>query len=238
MLTGEYLISGVALGIGKAALQSIMEPLLSLEQLWDGAILNKLTFLVAAAEADVAPGASRWVAELRRADAWEGPRAVAMRQMAEGFEFREGRAAVQSFQTAAAHFDELDVGWWAARAWLAAGEAGDNGEAVADLERARLMFESMGAPGWRERTEAGLRDRGQRWSSRGHGTAGAPSAREVEVMRELSAGRSNAQIAERLVLSENTVARHLTRIYRKLGASGRASAIDASRDLLGGDVGG
>ena len=58
------------------------------------------------------------------------------------------------------------------------------------------------------------------------------------VMRELASGRSNAQIAKRLVLSENTVARHLTRIYRKLGASGRAEAIDASCDLLCGDVGG
>ena len=38
------------------------------------------------------------------------------------------------------------------------------------------------------------------------------SDREEEVLRELRAGRSNAQIAQRMVLSENTVARHLTRI--------------------------
>ncbi len=42
------------------------------------------------------------------------------------------------------------------------------------------------------------------------------TAREVEVLRLVAAGRSNAQIAAELVLSEKTVARHLSNIFGKL----------------------
>jgi DNA-binding NarL/FixJ family response regulator len=130
------------------------------------------------------------------------------------------------------------VGWWAARAFLAAGEADDSDEGIADLLRARVAFEEMGASGWRERAESALRDRGVRWSSRRLDSQGLLSARELEVVRHLTAGYSNAAIAERLVLSENTVARHLTRIYRKLGVSSRVDAVIASRELVGGDADG
>jgi len=48
--------------------------------------------------------------------------------------------------------------------------------------------------------------------------------REVEVLRLVAAGRSNHEIAEDLVLSERTVARHITNIYGKTGANSRADA--------------
>ena len=72
-----------------------------------------------------------------------------------------------------------------------------------------------GCTGWQERAEDLLRQRGRRWSrGRSDQTVNGAglSDREEEVLRELRAGRSNAQIAQRMVLSENTVARHLTRI--------------------------
>lgn len=50
------------------------------------------------------------------------------------------------------------------------------------------------------------------------------SSREVEVLRLLAAGRSNAQIAEELVISLNTVNRHVSNIYAKTGAANRAEA--------------
>jgi DNA-binding CsgD family transcriptional regulator/pimeloyl-ACP methyl ester carboxylesterase len=48
--------------------------------------------------------------------------------------------------------------------------------------------------------------------------------REVEVLRLVAAGRSNREIAEGLVLSERTVARHVTNIYGKTNAGSRAEA--------------
>jgi pimeloyl-ACP methyl ester carboxylesterase/DNA-binding CsgD family transcriptional regulator len=57
----------------------------------------------------------------------------------------------------------------------------------------------------------------------GSGAAGL-SAREVEVLRLLAAGRSNAQIAEELVISQNTVIRHVSNIFAKVGAANRAEA--------------
>jgi non-specific serine/threonine protein kinase len=50
------------------------------------------------------------------------------------------------------------------------------------------------------------------------------TAREVEVLRLLAHGQSNRQIAEELVVSVYTVARHLVNIYAKIGARGRADA--------------
>ncbi len=54
---------------------------------------------------------------------------------------------------------------------------------------------------------------------------GGLSAREVEVLRLLAAGLPNAEIAERLFLSEHTIRAHLRRIYSKLGLTTRAEAI-------------
>jgi DNA-binding NarL/FixJ family response regulator len=48
--------------------------------------------------------------------------------------------------------------------------------------------------------------------------------REVEVLRLVAGGESNAEIAHRLGLSVHTVERHAANVYRKLGARGRADA--------------
>jgi DNA-binding NarL/FixJ family response regulator len=44
------------------------------------------------------------------------------------------------------------------------------------------------------------------------------------VLAHLAAGRSNREIAEKLVLSPHTVARHVEHIYAKLGVSNRTAA--------------
>ena len=50
------------------------------------------------------------------------------------------------------------------------------------------------------------------------------SAREAEVLRLLAAGKCNAQIAEELVISQNTVIRHVSNIFAKIGAENRTEA--------------
>jgi DNA-binding CsgD family transcriptional regulator len=47
--------------------------------------------------------------------------------------------------------------------------------------------------------------------------------REVELLRLIAAGRSNAEIAAALVLSIRTVERHITNIYAKVGAYGKVA---------------
>ncbi|MBA2682379.1 MAG: response regulator transcription factor [Ktedonobacteraceae bacterium] len=51
------------------------------------------------------------------------------------------------------------------------------------------------------------------------------SPREVEVVRLAAQGLSNRKIAEKLVISERTVACHLASIFNKTGADNRAAAV-------------
>jgi DNA-binding NarL/FixJ family response regulator len=53
---------------------------------------------------------------------------------------------------------------------------------------------------------------------------GELSPREREVLRLIAAGESNGQIAARLGVSINTVERHVSNLYRKIEARGRADA--------------
>jgi DNA-binding CsgD family transcriptional regulator len=48
--------------------------------------------------------------------------------------------------------------------------------------------------------------------------------REIEVLRRIAAGRSNREIADELSLSVRTVERHITNLYGKINARGRADA--------------
>jgi DNA-binding NarL/FixJ family response regulator len=48
--------------------------------------------------------------------------------------------------------------------------------------------------------------------------------RELDVLKLVAQGLSNMGIAQRLVLSEHTVHRHLANILRKLGLSSRVAA--------------
>jgi DNA-binding NarL/FixJ family response regulator len=50
------------------------------------------------------------------------------------------------------------------------------------------------------------------------------TTREVEVLRLVAHGMSDAQAAERLVVSQRTIHSHLRSIYRKLGVESRSAA--------------
>jgi Response regulator containing a CheY-like receiver domain and an HTH DNA-binding domain len=52
--------------------------------------------------------------------------------------------------------------------------------------------------------------------------------RELQVLRGMSEGRSNAEIGRQLFVSEDTVKTHARRLFRKLGARDRAHAVAAA----------
>jgi DNA-binding NarL/FixJ family response regulator len=51
------------------------------------------------------------------------------------------------------------------------------------------------------------------------------SDRELQVMRLVAEGLNNAQIGTRMYLAEDTIKRHLSRIFQRLEASTRAHAV-------------
>jgi DNA-binding NarL/FixJ family response regulator len=58
----------------------------------------------------------------------------------------------------------------------------------------------------------------------------ALSGRERQVLTLMAEGLSNAEIAERLQISEKTVRNHASNIFDKLGVWSRAQAIVFARD--------
>ena len=52
----------------------------------------------------------------------------------------------------------------------------------------------------------------------------SPTSREMEVLRLVARGMTNAGVAENLFLSSRTVDWHLSSIYRKLGLHSRTEA--------------
>ncbi|MGA9334967.1 MAG: response regulator transcription factor [Rudaea sp.] len=57
------------------------------------------------------------------------------------------------------------------------------------------------------------------------------SERELAVLQELAAGRSNKQIAAQLHVSPNTVKTHIARLFEKLDAKRRTDAVNKAREL-------
>ena len=71
----------------------------------------------------------------------------------------------------------------------------------------------------------------------GRDTAAVPgivdplTGRELEVLRMLAAGRSNQSIAGELVVSLDTVKKHVSHVLGKLGAANRTEAVARAREL-------
>lgn len=124
----------------------------------------------------------------------------------------EPRVALPHLRTALAAWYELDAPFEIARVRLLIADAcnalGDGDSAQIELRAARETFGALGVLPQIEAT----RDM--------HGL----TARELEVLRLVAAGRTNKAIADKLVLSERTVDRHVSNILAKLRVPSRAAA--------------
>ncbi len=95
--------------------------------------------------------------------------------------------------------------------------------ALAHLDLAIPQLEAMAMQPALDRAMR-LRGRRRPQATKEPSYPGGLTEREAEVLRLLAAGRSNKQIGDELVLSIRTVERHITNIYAKIGARGRADA--------------
>ena len=100
---------------------------------------------------------------------------------------------------------------------LACRNLGDEDSARLELEAARDTFVRLGAA-----TDLARIDSSEEVD--GRGDSPGLTKRELEVLRLLSAGDTNKEIAASLVLSVRTVDRHVSNLYAKLGVSSRAAA--------------
>lgn len=58
------------------------------------------------------------------------------------------------------------------------------------------------------------------------------SRREIDVLKLIFKGKTNAMMAQDLFISVNTVKRHLLHLYQKLGARSRTEALSRLRELV------
>jgi DNA-binding NarL/FixJ family response regulator len=94
--------------------------------------------------------------------------------------------------------------------------------AVEQARAALRIFERLGAAPYADRAAKLLRDLGA--PGRAAPRDGDLSKRETEVLSLLGAGLSNAEIAERLVISPRTAEHHVASVLRKLELRNRAEA--------------
>jgi DNA-binding CsgD family transcriptional regulator len=136
------------------------------------------------------------------------------------------------------------AGRWqeAAAAWAAAGAPYEHAAALAQspdtgpLLAALEILDELGARPLAGRVRGELRGRGLTRIPRGptEGTRGNPAgltARQVDVLRLLGQGRTNAQIAGELVVSVRTVDSHVAALLAKLGAPDRRAAAARAAEL-------
>jgi len=130
-------------------------------------------------------------------------------------------AALATLRRGWAAWQDLQAPYETARTRVLIGLAcralGDEETAELELDAARRTFQELGAASEAARLEA-------LGPVTAAGAPGGLTARELQVLRLVAAGRSNRAIAADLVISEHTVARHLQNIFAKLDVSSRSAA--------------
>ena len=132
--------------------------------------------------------------------------------------------AVAPLRDAVARWRELEAPYDCARTRTVLAEAlaalGDNSSARLERQAAERTLTVLGAVVDLRRLAGGP------------GTTASPgglTARETEILALVARGDTNRQVAQALVISEKTVARHLANVHRKLGVSTRTAAVAWAR---------
>lgn len=127
--------------------------------------------------------------------------------------------AMPALREACQRWNEVDARLEIGRSRLLLGRAyralGDDRTATEEFTGARDEFDQLGAVGDLRRVEEEL-GRSQH--------PGSLTDREVEVLALVATGKTNREVAERLVLSKRTVDRHMSNILRKLNLRSRTEA--------------
>lgn len=133
----------------------------------------------------------------------------------------EPAAALEALRRACRACEDLEVPYETARAHVLIGLAcralGDSDGAEMEIDAARRVFHQLGATPDLTRLEA-LSD------SPARRAAGPLTSRELQVLALVAKGKSNKEIAAELVISDRTVARHLSNIFIKTNVSSRTGA--------------
>ncbi len=133
----------------------------------------------------------------------------------------DAKAALVALRQAWRAWQEIEVPYEAARARVLMGLAcralGDTDGAEMEFDAARWVFQQLEALPDLARVEAFSRLDPAKQAS-------GLTARELQVLRLVAAGKSNRAIGVELFISERTVERHLSNIFTKLDVSSRASA--------------
>jgi DNA-binding CsgD family transcriptional regulator len=132
--------------------------------------------------------------------------------------------ARQQFEKALGLYERAQLPLGAGVVHLELAKSANEAAIVAEEAKAALdIFESLGAARYADEATALLRSRGvrARIGPKGHGTL---TRRESEVLALIAEGLSNADIAERLFISEKTAANHVSNLLLKLGVRSRTEA--------------
>jgi DNA-binding CsgD family transcriptional regulator/tetratricopeptide (TPR) repeat protein len=176
--------------------------------------------MLAAGEVENARNACRELEDLARSVDTGVPDAMAAQargavELAEG----DARAAIGSLRQALDVWQRIEAPYAVARVReliaLACRALGDEDGASLEIGAARSIFDRLGAA-----PDLGRIDSLTKGASNPHPL----TPRELQVLRLVSVGKTNATIAAELFLSERTIERHLSNIFTKLDLSTRTAA--------------